>query len=389
MTDTETRLRDYLHTQAAAVPDTAQGPGFEPPVRRRHWPVLAAAATIAVVLVITVTFLTRTSDDGSIPVPAGPPPGPVSHAAPEVPYTVMTGDTWTDLHATLHDGDQTVQLPAGVGGFGGRVDGGWFGTKLVRGKGAQAGILKPDGTFRTIGPEGIELAVLSPDHRQVAVILHLDEKGAIAIFDVKSGKEVTRTPVLPVPPADLAWNQSGIWVRVDQSAQNQPTTYELYNWRPKSGKVTRVPLPQYNGGLAAPGASDVVSVTRRRGNNRCLRAGVLRDGQFDTTREYCDVAAAATYPVMSQDGRTMVSSDVKLAIDIESGKQTKLQLPADTEVTSFPAPVFENVSQVLLVTRPAGNNRLPVKEKVYRCDVRSGECAVALSTSGGVTLYQQ
>ena len=47
------------------------------------------------------------------------------------------------------------------------------------------------------------------------------------------------------------------------------------------------------------------------------------------------------------------------------------------------------VSQVLLVTRPAGNNRLAVKEKVYRCDVRSGECAVALSTSGGVTLYQQ
>ncbi|MGZ0147352.1 hypothetical protein ACXJJ3_09785 [Kribbella sp. WER1] len=388
MTDTETRLRDYLHSEAATVPDSAQGPGFEPPVRRRHWPVLASAAAIGVILVLTVTFLTRVSPGTSVPIPAGPPPGPVSHAAPDVPYVVMAGDTWTDLKATLHDGGQTLKVPAGVGSFAGRVDGGWFGTKM--GKGAQAAVLTADGTVRTFGPTQIELGVLSPDHRQAAVIQHLDDKARIAVLDIKSGKELSHSPLLPGQPANLVWNQSGIWIRVDQfGGPNQPVTYELYTWRPKSDKANRVPLAHYDGGLMAAGATDVVAVTTRQGNNRCLEAGVLRDGKLDVTREYCDVAAAATYPVLSQDGRTLVSSDVKLAIDVESGKQTKLQLPAKVVVTSFPTPVFENVSQVLVVTRPAGNNRRPVTDTVYRCDVRSGECAAVLSAKGGVTLYER
>ncbi|MFG1905326.1 hypothetical protein [Kribbella sp. NPDC048928] len=380
MNDTETRLRDYLHSQAATVPDTAQGPGLERSTRRRHWPVLATAAAIAVVLVVTVTFLTRLAPDSSVPVPAGPPPGPVSNAAPEVPYTVLTGEKVTDLHATLHDGDRTVSIPRGVSGFFGRVDGGWLAMSGPRGD--HAAILKPDGTLRTLGPDHIELPALSPNRSQIAVIHRLeDTKGELVVVDVKSGKEVSRSPQLPVMPSQLGWAKDGIWYRVDEvGAPNKPTAYSLHFWKPKSDHVMDVAFPNYDGGLAAPPTSDVVALTTRKGNNRCLKAGVLRDGAFDEAREYCDVAAAATYPVLSPDGRTMVSSDVKLAIDVQTGKQTKLRLPANTRVTEWPEPVFENVSQLLLVTEPDANNRLPVQEQVFRCDVRSGECAAVLKT---------
>jgi hypothetical protein len=393
MNATETRLRDYLHTQAATVPDDAHGPGLDETGHRRHWPVLATAAAIAAILVVTVTFLTRLSPDSSIPVPAGPPPGPVSHAAPEVPYTVITGDTLTNLHAELHDGDRTVTIPRGTTGFYGRVDGGWLGMTMPAGGRFQAGILYPDGTFRTVGPERSEGPTLSPDRQQVAVIHWLSgAKGEIVVLDVKSGKEVSRSPELPVRPTKLGWNQRGIWFRVDEigwpTHATQPTQYGLYGWRPKSDHVTHIDFPRYNGGLAAPAASDVVALTTRRGNNRCLEAGVLRAGAFDEAREYCDVAPASTYPVMSPDGRTVVSSDVKLAIDIRSGKQTRLRLPAATKVIAWPEPVFENVSQVLLVTEPQGNNRKPVPKQIYRCDVRSGECAVVLKTTE-VTLHEQ
>ncbi|MGW5191361.1 hypothetical protein ACWEOO_19080 [Kribbella sp. NPDC004138] len=387
MTDTETRLRDYLHAQAATVPDDAEGPGPAEPRQRRHWPVVTAAAGIALIVVLTVTFLTRTGPDRSIPVPAGPPPGPVSHAAPEVPYT-LAGDRaklTSELNDfTLHDGDRTVRLPKGVGGFFGRVDDGWLGMNMPAGGGSQAGILKPDGTFRPLGPERIELVTLSPDRRQIAVIHYLDDpKGEIVVVDVESGREVSRSPVLPTRPASLGWNRNGIWFRVDELGDpTKRTEYGLYGWRPKSHQVARITFPGYDGGLAVPAASDVVGLTTRRGNNRCLKAGVLRDGRFELRREYCDVAAAASYPVMSPDGTTIVSSDVKLAIDIASGKRTKLRMPADAEVVSWPEPVFENASQVLLVTRPPGNQRLPVPQQIYRCDVRSGECVVVLKTTG-------
>ncbi|MET9275904.1 hypothetical protein [Kribbella sp. NPDC003557] len=388
MTDTETRLRDYLQAQAATVPDDAQGPGLEPPGRRHHWPVLVAAAAIALVLVLTVSFLTRTAPDRSVPVPAGPPPGPVSGAAPEVPYTLTSGRLRTD-GSTLHDGDRTVRIPPGVGGFFGRVGDGWLTMKSPAGGGSRAGILTPDGTFRALGPERIELVALSPDRRQVAIIHYLDgPKGEIVVVDIDSGRQVSRSPELPTRPSQLGWNRNGIWFRVDEVGDpSKPTQYGLYGWRPKSHEVTRIDFPGYDGGLAVPAASDVVGLTTRRGNNRCLKAGVLRDGKFDEQRQYCDVAAAASYPVMSPDGRTIVSSDVKLAIDIASGKRTKLRLPANAEVTSWPEPVFENVSQVLLITRPPGNQRLPVQQQIYRCDVRSGECAAVLKTTGA-TLQQ-
>ncbi|WP_350277565.1 hypothetical protein [Kribbella sp. HUAS MG21] len=390
MTDTETRLRDYLHTQAATVPDTAQGPGLDEPRRRNHWPVLATAAAIAFVLVLTVTVLTRMSPDSAIPVPAGPPPGPVSRAAPELPYTVATRARSSAMIFTLHDGDRRVRLSGGVTGFSGRVDSGWLGWTMGPRSSSQAGVLKPDGTFRTLGPERSELPVPSPDRRQIAVIHRVDDaKGSIVVVDVKSGKEVSRSPELPIAPAQLGWNESGIWYRVDEPAgPNKPTQYSLHVWRPKSDRVAHVTFPEYNGGLAVPGASDVVGLTTRRGNNRCLKAGVLRDGGFDEVREYCDVAAAATYPVLSPDGRTMVSSDVKLAIDIRSGKQTRLRLPANQEVITWPQPVFENVSQLLLVTQPLGNNRKPVPEQVHRCDVRSGEC-VAILMGSQITLHER
>ncbi len=279
MTDTETRLRDYLHTQAATVPDDAQGPGLEPAVHRRHWPVLTAAAAIAAVLVLTVTFLTRISSDRTAPVA---PPGPVSAAAPKVPYIVYADNA-------LHDGDQKVRLPKGVDTFSGRADGGWLGLQLPMEPRTRVGILQPNGGFRLLGPELSTGPTLSPDRKQVAMVHGLANRQAVVIVvDIASGQEVSRSPVLPVAPAKLVWNQTGIWLRTDEMV-----LAKLALWKPGSGSTTPVDVTGFDGGLSAPADGDTVVLSTRSGDRklppgRCAArrrlqaaARVLRSGGAD------------------------------------------------------------------------------------------------------------
>ncbi|NIK61008.1 hypothetical protein [Kribbella shirazensis] len=374
MNDTETRLRDYLQSQAATVPDTAQGPGLDEPRGRQHWPVLATAAAIAAILVLTVTFLTRVAPDK--PVPASP----VSDAAPKIPYTVYSENA-------LHDGDRKVLLPRGVDGFfHGRVDGGWLGMQLPGGGQSQVGILRPDGSFRELGPQGSDSPTLSPDRKQVAMLHSLTRpKGSsVVVIDIASGRTVARTAVMTVRPSGLlVWNRAGIWLRTDG-----PVLASLAVWRPGSGGNPRpVRLAEFDGGLRAAPTGGIVAWTTRRGNNRCLKAGLSSEDGFRQIREYCDVGPESIYPVVSPDGRTMVNSQVRVVVDIETGKVTRLQLPAEAEVTTFPEPVFEDANQLILITNPPGNQVKTLTQQLYRCDVRSGECAL-LQTATGITLQE-
>jgi hypothetical protein len=370
MNDTETRLRDYLNTQAATVPHNAQGPGLEPSAHRRHWPVLATAAAIALVLAVSVTFLTRLSSD--TPEPAGPVPA----TAPTIPYTVGT---------TLHDGDQRVRVPKGIDGFFfGRVDGGWLGMSLPKPGQFQAGVLNANGTFRLIGPNRADGTTLSPDRKQVAVMHYRSAaQGEIVVVDIKSGKAVSTTP-LPYQPTLLGWNQSGLWMSNDTA----PTSTLMIWPQPGSGQPQRLDVPGFDGGLNAPADTDTITLSTKNGNDHCLKAGILRDGALKVLRENCEAGPRSLYPLTSPDGRTMVNSHAKIVVDVRSGKITKLQLPAADEMTDFPPAQFEDANQLVLLSTPPPSQGKPAVPAMYRCDVRSGECAVLQKNASGVTLQQ-
>jgi hypothetical protein len=371
MTDTETRLRDFLQSQADTIPETAQGPGLEEPVRRRHWPVLAAAAAIAVVLAVSATYLARFSGD-DVPEPAAP----VSTAAPKVPYTVGT---------TLHDGDQQVRIPKGVDGFFfGRIDGGWLGMSVPNPGHFQAGVLGENGKFRPIGPDRSDGTTLSPDRKQVAVVHYRSTTLAdLVIVDIKSGKAVSTTP-LTYQPTLRGWNQTGLWM-----SNETATTSTLMVWQqPGSGQPQTVDLPDFEGGLSAPADTDTITVSTRHGDDRCLKAGVLSNGAFKILRQYCDTGPASYYPLTAPDGRRMVNSDANLVMDLRTGKIIKLQLPAGQQMNDFPPAQFEDANQLILITRPPEPGDPGKKQSLYRCDVRSGECAVLQKNASKITLQE-
>ena len=171
MTDTETRLRDYLHTTAATVRDNPPGLDLETDgtPHRRRWPVLLAAAAIAIVLVLAASFLTRFSPDRS--EPAGPP-APVSGEAPRIPYTVSEKRV-----TTLYDGEQKVRVTFPSDGyFRGRVGGGWLALKMPENRILQAGILLPNGSFRTIPEAGHAPQLERPEAVAAELRAFLDER---------------------------------------------------------------------------------------------------------------------------------------------------------------------------------------------------------------------
>jgi hypothetical protein len=370
MTDTETRLRDYLHSQAATVPDHAQGPGLEPPQRRRTWPVLAAAAAIALVVVLAASFLTGPSDRQD---PAGQPAPPVSGAAPQVPYTVY------DENA-LHDGRQTVRIPTGVDGFFfGRTGGGWLGMLMSRPGSFRPVILLPSGTYRPIGPDRSGGQVLSPDHTQVALYHYLSNThGQVIVVDIRSGKQVAQLPKAAGQPTLLGWNQDGLWLDRGKAG--------LVVWQPASGLQRPVSISGFDGSAAIPAAAGTVVVSAKVDGKRCLKAGALRDDGFKVLREYCDEGPAHLYPVLSPDGRTMIHSQRAEAIDISTGQVTKLKL-SHPMTDTLPLPVFENGTQLLTLTESGGAAGRR-DQQLVRCDVTSGECKVLVKQASGWTIHE-
>ena len=370
MTDTETRLRDYLHTQAATVPDDAEGPGPAEPRKSRHWPVLAAAAAIVVVVVLAASLLTRSSGDR--PEPAKRPAPPVSGTAPQVPYTVYNENA-------LHDGKQAVRIPKGVDGyFFGRAGGGWLGMLMPRPGAFRPIILLPNGTYRAIGPDRSGGQVLSPDRKQVALYHYLSNaRGQVIVVDVRSGQQVAQLPAAAGQPTILGWNQDGVWLDRGKTG--------LVVWQPASGRQRPVSIAGFDGSAAIPPAAGTVVVSAKVDGKRCLKAGALRDDGFKVSREYCDDEPEQLYPVLSPNGRTMIQSARAEAIDISTGEVTKLKLP-DRMIDTLPLPVFEDGTQLLTLTEKVGAGGV-VEQQLFRCDVTSGECKVLVKDADGWTIH--
>jgi len=371
MNDTESRLRDYLDTKAATVPANEQGPGLlaETTHRRPVWPMLAAAAGVAAVLALTATVLTNSADK---PAPAA---SPAPAAQPRLPYVVTEVKTVKGKKplplggneiSTLYDGDQKVRIPKDVS-IRGRVDGGWLGDTFTE-KTSHVVILRPDGTTRNLGPELSHSPVLSPDGRQVAMIVDKfrgDEQGRVAIIDLASGSEVGSVPLPRKVAVFGGWGSRGIFTFSDISGK-----YEFFAARPGDKQFQLLSLPGFGGGTVAT-SGDVVALGA--GGNGCLAAGVFRADAFDVLRKYCEPGKSGSQPVLSTDGRVMVYSASNLAVDIASGKTTKLDLPATD--SGYPPGRFEDATHVLTVVQERSGREFG-PHQLFRCDVTTGKCTL-------------
>ncbi|MFD7157762.1 hypothetical protein ACFV9C_24390 [Kribbella sp. NPDC059898] len=387
MNDTENRLRDYLHTQAAdAVPADAHGPGpeFGEPTRARHWPVLLSAAAVVLVLGLAATFLTHlgsgNADPAGRPTNVYAPPGALTADLPKVPYTITKNNV-----STLYDDGQAVRLPAGVETyFSRRVDGGWLAQSDGPGD-FKAGVLLQNGTFRQVGPERSDMPTLSPDRTQVAVVHSTagTDLGQVLVLDLRTGREVSRTPVGSVPLL-RGWNKDGIWFSNGEH-DSPPTIGTLYVWRPGSGEPQRVSVPGYAGSLDVPAEPGNVVVTTGTIGHECLVAGSLSDGKFVQQRKFCSTSTAAVYPVLAPDGRTMLDTGANQAVDLGTGRTTKFQLP--DAITAWPEPVFEDAAHVLLLTerQPKGGHG-DILQQLFRCDVTSGACKLVMKDGSNLKL---
>ncbi|GAB2578660.1 hypothetical protein [Kribbella endophytica] len=362
MTDTETRLRDYLQTKAATVPDDAEPPGLdEPAPRRRIWPVLAAAATIAAVIAVPVVSKLNTTP----PPPSAPP---AAKPGLRVPYAVMAKPV------TLHDGDVTVSLDLNQFSFrdSARVEGGWvilYQDQSVRGY--RLGLVKPTGDPIPFGPSTAYGFEVSPDHRQVATVTP-DGAGAgktrLVVLDVATGNEVESHELPPGGLTPTGWNKDGVWLIAEYSSKVQPVL-----WKPGSDQFTQLEVADYGANLFVGSASDRVLAVTKKGSTTCLKAGTARDGKLAVDAEYCAGTSAQGYAGFSPDGATIVNLDRRVAVT--GGRTTKLALPAGNLMAP---PVFEDATHLLAQIRGAAGAattpRSTPQQIFYRCDVTTGAC---------------
>ncbi|GAB3934225.1 hypothetical protein GCM10029976_042870 [Kribbella albertanoniae] len=370
MNDTEARLRDYFEAMAATVSATARGPALTTEVHRRQLalPMILTAAAVAAVLVLTVTFVNRVSADAPSAASTS-----VVDASPQVPYIVNDARRGRDrLTATLYDGSRTVRLPNEIKLIYGRVGDGWL-TQRVSAPGGdfRAAILQPNGALRTIGPSKADMPVLSPDRREIAVMTRTtpDGGGRFDVIDVASGVYSRSKVAVPRQMFLLhGWNQTGVWGSVESGGKA-----ELFVWRPGQSAFEPVRVNGFTGSLAVSPATDTVAVATAAGNSRCVKAGALRDGKFNVERQHCASGQRAVYAVLSDDGKTMLYSERKLAIDVASGKTTQLKLV--DPIRGPLSAVFEDATRVLAVTQHREGNKYG-PQRLYRCDVASGECTL-------------
>ncbi|MFK4086411.1 hypothetical protein ACI2LF_20035 [Kribbella sp. NPDC020789] len=363
MTDTESRLRDYLDAKAATVPPNEQGPGLLADVRRHRpvWPLLATAASVAAVLALTVTVLTHVGPDKPAPAsnPAARPQG--------VPFTVIDAKG----KVTLYDGDRKVQRPANIDSISARVGDGWV-AGYYKEPHANVVILKADGTYRAIGPEWSDTPVVSPDGKQIAMVVHEKrgaDSGRLAVFDVASGAEVATVPLPKYQTALSGWNSTGIWINSHDFGP--PFIEELRVWRPGTPEAQQVPISKGTSAVATRPDTATVAITTDSGKKQCIQAASLKDGRLEVEREYCDSRVQAAYPVVSTDGQRLLHSLAKVVIDVPTGKTTKLKL--QNSIVTWPKPIFEDATHVLVVTSPKGYD---FPQQLHRCDALTGDCTL-------------
>lgn len=374
MNDTETRLRDYLHAKADTVPDSAQGPGLEldstgTSTRRRWVPMAVAAAGIAAVLTLAVPFLHGLVKHDDQPSVSGlPAMGPVSAGAPKIPYTTLVQnnpdnplDTWW---AAVHDGGKTVKNPGVKGNVIARTEGGWLvNTGYPDPDKAQVAIVSTSGKIRPIGPLGADSPWVSPDGQQfaVAVSKYGRADNRVVVVDIRTGKEVSSLTV-KIPNLELlGWNKDGIWLD-----EHSPDPVAVKLWQPGS-KDVRTAGTFSAGTLHVTRSNNTVTHITFKGDRSCVTAATLGAKGLEAKREYCFKApVAAAYVSVSPDGATMTISNIGVAVDIATGKVTKMRLPATAKW--FEDAIFEDPDNIIVVDEsgPA--------QKLFRCAVATGEC---------------
>ncbi|MER7244977.1 hypothetical protein [Kribbella sp. NPDC000426] len=387
MNDTETRLRDYLNAKADTVPDSAHGPGLEldstgTSTRRRWVPMAVAAAGIAAVLTLAVPYLHGLTKPDQPSVAGLPATGPVSTGAPRIPYTTTVDnnpdnplDTWWAL---LHDGGTTVKNPGVKGQVVARTEGGWFvQTGYPDPDKAQVAILSANGKVRPIGPLGGFSPSISPDGQQFAVALskYGRAENRVAVVDIRSGKEVASLSV-KIPNLELVgWNKDGIWME-----EHSPDPVAVKLWQPGATEVRTVGTFSA-GTLQVTRSTNIVTHITYKGDQSCVTAATLGAKGLETKRQYCFKApVAAPYVSVSPDGATMTISNIGVAVDIATGKATKMKLPAGTKW--FEDGVFEDPDNVIVVDEagPA--------QKLFRCAVATGECKQVATAKPDETIRQ-
>ncbi|MEU4197947.1 hypothetical protein AB0E69_39050 [Kribbella sp. NPDC026611] len=389
MTDTETRLRDYLHAAANTIPDTTPAPALHldtttTSTRPRWLPMTLAAASIGAVLVLLVPFLTGLAHKGgansaATPTPAAPTKGPVSGAAPRIPYTVTVQDntdnpldTWW---RTLYDHGQTVKNPGTHGNVLGRFgDDSWL-IETGYPKYSQLAVLDSAGKVRPLGPKGADGPKYSPDREQLAAEVWLrfgtpQAHNKIVVLDLGTGREVTALE----PPVNgagvITWAKEGIIL-----GDFSHSTNKSFLWQPGKGQ------PQEVHGIQSPLFVQAVPATGKLLDytpKGCPRIGVLRDNAFVAEHEYCGASDSSFHAAVSPDGRTLFSNQMKVALDLYTGATTALRLPGRVE-SVFSAAVFEDPTNLIAV---AEDKRV---QRMYRCSVATGECKV-LRTAGGLEM---
>jgi hypothetical protein len=399
LVDTESRLRSYLQARAQSYPEASVPPGLPgDPGSRRRWPVLLAAAAVIAVLAATVSTV-RLLDRGD--------PATTGGTGPTMPYVLVAEDS-----ATLHDGDTAVRLEERTSHFVlGRVADGWVVRKMVKRDQPppagglpvgvdQIGIVDRSGRFTPVGPQEVLDAVVSPDHTQVAIVSRVAGNSArMAVFDLAAKKEVASVPV-HASVSTAAWNRHGIWIH--QTAVTHPV--DVYVWRPGQPQPQRVGGVTSDGLVVAAGTTDRIIVQGSRGTGWCLRVLEPRTTTpmtMTTVREHC-ASGRQPYPVLSPDGRTMVLPDDRLAIEIDSGKQSSVDIPSGERSATGAYP--ETATSFLVVTaQPAGSSptlsavtigpglealSFPVPASVVsRCVLSSGSCSPILRVPAGTILH--
>ncbi|WP_371400925.1 hypothetical protein OHA10_23465 [Kribbella sp. NBC_00662] len=374
MNDTETRLRDYLNAKADTVPDSAHGPGLEldstgTSTHRRWAPMALAAAGIAAVLTLAIPFLHGLTKHDDQPSVSGLPAiGPVSAGAPKIPYTTLVQnnpdnplDTWW---AAVHDGGKTVKNPGVKGNVVARTAGGWLvNTGYPDPDKAQVAIVSTSGKVRPLGPLGGSDPWVSPDGQQFAVALskYGRAENRVAVVDVRTGKEVSSLTVKTPNLELIGWNKDGIWLD-----EHSPDPVPVKLWQPGSTDVRTVGTFGPSS-LHVTRSNNIVTHITFKGDQSCVTAATLGAKGLESKREYCFKApAAAAYVSVSPDGATMTISNIGVAVDISTGKVTKMRLPATAKW--FENAIFEDPDNIIVVDEsgPA--------QKLFRCAVGTGEC---------------
>ncbi len=161
----------------------------------------------------------------------------------------------------------------------------------------------------------------SPDRRQIATTLQLGKhKSKVLVIDVATAKEVASITVPFGLIALWGWNEDGIWFTEDYNAKAQPVV-----WQPGAQPV-QLSIPNFTIRVIAQPTTDRVLVNVTVAGKECMEVGTLAGHKFGVCVGTAPTGQPAGYPLLSPDGRTMIHSQAKVAIDVATGKITKLQL---------------------------------------------------------------